>query len=1218
MAFGHLLCALASWTLPLTGDFPASRKLRPISEIVKGILVVPAALRRPAALDARPNRGWHGLWSDVWRLVLLACLALSVLCVWTPDRAQAQQTTCIASGPNSFSQGLNYGYLDDGSCTQVSDINSGRPRIFFHVYPGLSDLNLYIGYWDSSNNPTYFDASSISVSNYSGVITYFSSTNTVAVRNNVPTDFADTANSSTITATITVPAGVNPLETTDVTYTFVMTGARREDGVSTITFDQLTVSGGIFDTPAPTITDIDPAVGPTAGGTEVTITGTNFVDGSTAVTFGGVDAASITFVSTTELTVETPAGTAGAVDVVVTTGGGSATSTGGFRYRNAPTITGIDPDEGPTAGGTTVTITGTNFVDGSTTVSFGTNAGTNITVNSRRELTVETPSGTAGPVDVVVTSAGGSVTSTGGFTYDDAAPTVTSVSPSVGPTTGGTTVTIIGTKLTAATAVSFGGTSATSFAVDNDGQITAVTPAGTAGTASVLVTTPGGTNAANTLFTYGTGPTVTSVSPDEGPTAGSTTVTITGANLTAAMAVTFDGNSATSFNVVSATQMTATTPAGTAGTASVLVTTPFGTNAANTLFTYRNAPTITGIDPAAGPTAGGTEVTITGTNFVDGSTTVSFAGNAGANITVKSPTELTVETPAGTAGAVNVVVTTAGGGATSSGGFTYQDAPTVSSVSPAVGPVGGGTTVTITGTNLTGATAVTFGGTSATSFNVDSDTKITAVTPAGTAGAASVLVTTSGGANAANTLFTYDGTPPTVTISADKTAISPTETAEIEFEVSETGTDFDPALHVTVTGGTLSNLGGADPVYTATFTPTFGSANPGAKATIVVAASTFTDGAGNDNEESNTLEIDFSSAIAGRTSRIIRNIISRRADQITANEPDLSSRLNRGGGGGGTAGLLSGQGDLVSNNQLTFSTSLSQMAAWRRAQNAGPVQHVGGLPVHGYHSGDFGFGAGDGPLPNFDLWLKGKLVQIDNGTSSSLLGLIHAGADYAVNPDLVVGLMAQLDIMDEKDDTEGFSAGGTGWMAGPYVVARLTDRLVLDARAAWGTSDNKVSPYNTYEDSFDTERWLVAAKFTGDIDLGGVTVAPHVGMIYFEEAQKAYTDSNAVTIPGQTVSLGRLTFGPKLSWNHVTEDGESFTFHWSASGIWDFETADLVSLETGLAATGTTDLRARTEAGIAMHTANGVTLGLEGFYDGIGADNFDVYGGAVRVSVPLQ
>jgi len=83
--------------------------------------------------------------------------------------------------------------------------------------------------------------------------------------------------------------------------------------------------------------------------------------------------------------------------------------------------------------------------------------------------------------------------------------------------------------------------------------------------------------------------------------------------------------------------------------------------------------------------------------------------------------------------------------------------PTVSGISPASGSTAGGTAVTITGTGFTGATGVTIGGAAATSVTVDNATTITCVTPAGSAGTASVVVTTPAGANAANTLYSYAG-----------------------------------------------------------------------------------------------------------------------------------------------------------------------------------------------------------------------------------------------------------------------------------------------------------------------------------------------------------------------------------------------------------------------------------------------------------------------------
>lgn len=166
------------------------------------------------------------------------------------------------------------------------------------------------------------------------------------------------------------------------------------------------------------------------------------------------------------------------------------------------------------------------------------------------------------------------------------APTVTSVTPSSGPTTGGNSVTIAGTGFTGATSVTFAGVAATSFSVVNTTTITATVPAGTAGTASVIVTTPAGSNAANTLYTYVAPPTVTAIDPSTGPVAGGNTVTIIGTGFTGATSVTFAGAAATNFTVVSATTIMATVPPGTAGTASVIVTTPAGSNAANTLYAY--------------------------------------------------------------------------------------------------------------------------------------------------------------------------------------------------------------------------------------------------------------------------------------------------------------------------------------------------------------------------------------------------------------------------------------------------------------------------------------------------------------------------------------------------------------------------------------------------------------------------------------------------------
>jgi hypothetical protein len=122
---------------------------------------------------------------------------------------------------------------------------------------------------------------------------------------------------------------------------------------------------------------------------------------------------------------------------------------------------------------------------------------------------------------------------------------------------------------------------ASSFNVVSDSQITAVAPAQT-GAHYIVVTGPGGTSptVAAAIYTYtSAAPAVTGISPSSGPPAGGTSVTVTGSGFTGATRVAFGGVAASSFNVVSATQITAVSPAQPAGAHHIVVTGPGGTSA---------------------------------------------------------------------------------------------------------------------------------------------------------------------------------------------------------------------------------------------------------------------------------------------------------------------------------------------------------------------------------------------------------------------------------------------------------------------------------------------------------------------------------------------------------------------------------------------------------------------------------------------------------------
>src|SRR5216683_2432145 len=156
-------------------------------------------------------------------------------------------------------------------------------------------------------------------------------------------------------------------------------------------------------------------------------------------------------------------------------------------------------------------------------------------------------------------------------------------------------------------------------------------------------------------------PFIATVSPIAGPLGGGQPVTIAGRNFQPGAAVSFGPNPATNVVVVSSTQITATTPSGSAlGPVNVIVSQPDSTAfTAPGAYTYTAPPTVTSLVPNHGSPAGGMSVTVTGTSFM-AVTAVTFGVAAATTYTVVNATQITATSPAGT-GTVDVTVTTASG-----------------------------------------------------------------------------------------------------------------------------------------------------------------------------------------------------------------------------------------------------------------------------------------------------------------------------------------------------------------------------------------------------------------------------------------------------------------------------------------------------------------------------------------------------------------------------
>jgi Malectin domain/Bacterial Ig-like domain/IPT/TIG domain/Glucose / Sorbosone dehydrogenase len=659
----------------------------------------------------------------------------------------------------------------------------------------------------------------------------------------------------------------------------------------------INTAGGSFDLvngyrylyPVPGINYLSPAAAAVGGPTfTLTVNGFSFVNSVSTVMWNGA-ALSTTYINQTQLTASVPsadiASSGTAVVKVVNTPAGGTSNAVLFTVNGSgalPAVTNVNPATGPSAGGTAVVLTGTGFT-GATAVSFGTVPAAGFTVSSDTSITATAPANPGGSVDLTVTTPQGTSTAVpadlytyvapppftpirvraGGGSYTDSAGNVWAADNGF---SGGGTYSITGaiagtsdqplyqTERTGQNVGTFSYTFAVPngtytitlkfaelywtsagqrvFNVSANGQallsnfdiLTLTSPKTALDRSFVVNVTSGVINLAFSSIqdnakvnaiqitaggTVAPAPAVSAINPTSGASAGGTSITITGSNFSAGAAVTLGGAGATGVTVTSPTSITATTAAHAAGAVDVVVTNADGqsgklaggytytsapptfpirihagggayTDSAGNLWSADNGFTGGGTFSSTAPIAGTADQALYQTqrnqNFTysfsvpDGTYTVTLkfaelwwtsAGQRTFNVTLNGQALLTnfdilSETAPKTALDKAFVVSVTGGTLTlafnrvtdqaevnaimiASGG-TAQPAPTVTGISPNTGAPAGGASVTISGTNFVSGAAVTLAGTPATNVVVNSPTSITAITPAHLAGTADVVV----------------------------------------------------------------------------------------------------------------------------------------------------------------------------------------------------------------------------------------------------------------------------------------------------------------------------------------------------------------------------------------------------------------------------------------------------------------------------------------------
>ena len=412
-----------------------------------------------------------------------------------------------------------------------------------------------------------------------------------------------------------------------------------------------------------------------------------------------------------------------------------------------PTITGVSPNSGAATGGTSITITGTNFV-GDFIIYFGSVEAYGWTPISSTQVSVTTPASAVGTVDITIISDGGTsaTSSADHFTFTIAPVGTFATADAVGlttladnPQTAGDVLEVFAmAPITTVTlsSISGGGVSTWTKAVQFDGTIGSdveiwygtVTTTGS----STITFTWSGSVSSHTMeygaqeFTAGLGSSTVWSVDHTGTTNGSSSTTVPFPSLTPSGSGELYFGYSVVYNTASAgstsgftypetaeSNVAAYNPNVSGAVSPTAAQSPAGisSSAATLMIASPPVPTVTAVSPNVGPTTGATSVTVTGTAF-NGATAVKFGSTSATAFTVNGPTSITATSPAETQATVDITVTTPMGTSSTSSAdqFIYAVAPGAATAVTAV--------LAASSANVTWTAPASTGGTPVTSYTV--------------------------------------------------------------------------------------------------------------------------------------------------------------------------------------------------------------------------------------------------------------------------------------------------------------------------------------------------------------------------------------------------------------------------------------------------------------------------------------------------------------------
>lgn len=318
---------------------------------------------------------------------------------------------------------------------------------------------------------------------------------------------------------------------------------------------------------------------------------------------------------------------------------------------------------------------------------------------------------------------------------------------------------------------------------------------------------------------------------------------------------------------------------------------------------------------------------------------------------------------------------------------------------------------------------------------------------------------------AAPTVPSPDGVAPTVTITGLPDNFEGPVITTVTFDWGEAVVGFD-ATDITVDGGTVGPLSGGPQIFTADI-----SANGTSDLVLTIPAGAAGDATGTPTAAASARGR-FASEIV--TEELIRDFMTARATGLVAAQPDLRGLLDTN--------------DATGEISVSKSRGVIQMSS-----------RTNGL-----------------------VWAMVDAQWSNTDAMRSSYTHLTFGSHLLRENDMAFGIMAQFD--HAQSSAGAASVEGTGYLIGPYWVARFDD-LLVDARLLVGQTENRISPTGTYTDEFDTDRWLAELNVTGQIEYDAGTLYPTLGLTVTEDRSETYIDSLSNPIAAQTVRLTELEVG---------------------------------------------------------------------------------------------